>query len=255
MDMTQSIEPPAVVFKAQTGNSCGFNDLQDEEHYSFDCRCGCGELFAGYGKDIKSASKVEPQPEAPLVEVIRNETSDAQLEAAMKFRQFVSDRYIQKAIFKLTDDEIDQIAAQRTAEGKLDPVIEHGGGAEDNDPPEVGSTVYSRVTREGPYTVTDFTMAKIRVNPDDADLAQVISTWCGVLRTPNGDYISIPVGDLVKTPPSPVAVQMGPRERARATLKARRAEQSALSPSWAVAVGIAALVAATAVQVIYITMN
>ena len=34
------------------------DSLGDDAHYRFSCRCGCGAEFAGYGKDIKAASKV-----------------------------------------------------------------------------------------------------------------------------------------------------------------------------------------------------
>lgn len=222
LDMTQMHAEPGMVYQTASGNSCNFNELQDSEHYTFKCRCGCGELFAGYGRDIRSAARIDSEPQTPSYEATQSESISAQVEFAMKVRPFVSDRYIQKAIFKLSDDEIDGLAEQRAAQGKVDPVIEHGGGAEDNDPPEVGCTVYSKVTRDGPYTVLDFTMARIVFG--DGDARQTHQTWCGVLRTSDGSYIHIPVGDLVKKlPDAPRAVDPyeGLSPRARATAKSR----------------------------------
>lgn len=221
MDMAQSNEKVVVDYRTQTGNTCSFNDLQDETHYTFNCRCGCGAVLAGYGKDIKSVARIGSQPPESMSEDTQNEIDTARLEFAMKVRPFVSDRYIQKAIFKLSDDEIDELAKAREAAGKVDPVIENGGGAEDNDPPEVGNTVYSKVTRDGPYTVADFAMARVRVNEGNLATVQDLSMWCGILRTTDGRYINIPVGDLVKKLPEPPKVagpydHLSPRARAKA---------------------------------------
>lgn len=197
-DMTHSNVPSPVIFRTKSGKDFQFKDLESDAHYSFPCRCGCGDTFAGYGRDIKFAAKIGFQTPS-LVSETSAEVAATRMEFAMKVRPFVSDRYIQKAIFKLTDDEIDQMAEQKVLEGKVDPVIQHGGGADGNEPPEVGVTVWSKVTGQGPFTVMDFTMAKIKVN--DGELAQIHQTYCAVLREKSGRYITVPVGDLVKRPP------------------------------------------------------
>lgn len=189
-----------IATNTSTGDSVVYEKLVDDDHYSFACRCGCGDLYAGFGRDIKTAATIETQLPELSCEESSPVTGDEPAEPTMKSRPFVSDRYIQKAIFDLTDEEIDAVAERRAAEGYVDPVIKHGGGAEDGDPPEVGKTVYSRVTRDGPYTVLDFTMAKIMVG--DGPTAQIHQTWCAVLRTQAGNYIHLPVGDLVKMPPA-----------------------------------------------------
>lgn len=217
--MAQSKENPGFVYKTKSGNTVSFNDIQDEAHYSFSCRCGCEASFAGYGKDIKSAARISKSPDE-----VAKEVNTARVEFAMKTSPFVSDRFLQKAVFKLTDDEIDALAVERAKEGKVDPVIEHGGAAEGNEPVQVGTSVYSKVTREGPFTLTDFTMANIKVG--EGDTAMVHRTYCGILRTPTGHYITVPVGDLVyKLPELPKVAgphdHLSPRARAKAKSRAR----------------------------------
>lgn len=221
--MAQSNELPGVVFRTKSGNIVDFNDIQDEIHYSWTCRCGCGSTVAGYGKDIKSAARIHSQPTVNSGEVATRENA-ARLEFSMKIRPYVSDRFIQKSIFKLTDDEIDAMAAQRAKEGKVDPVIEHGGAAEGHEPVQVGTTAYSKVTREGPFTVADFTMADIKVG--EGETAMLHKTYCGVLRTESGRYITVPVADLVsKLPELPKVVgphdHLSPRARAKAKRQIR----------------------------------
>lgn len=210
IDMTSSSEKPKVCYKSPGGHVVELVDaLDDETHYRFECRCGCAAQFAGFGKDVKAAARIgrpvrTPPIARPSGDNNSHEHVDHQVrEFAMKVRPFVSDRYIQKSMFNLTDDQIDDLA---TKKNEVDPVIAAGGGQDGRDPPEVGATVRSKSTGDGPFTVVDFTNSKIIIGEEK----QEHLTWCGVLRTTSGNYTTLPVADLVKVD-EPRAFLVDPR--------------------------------------------
>ena len=233
--------------------------LKDDAHYRFGCRCGCGASFAGYGKDIKAASKLgrslvpapvngttvttnggetmasltddfkktikatkdskpleikgEPRqldaqwslenaqdiasqhgvlltpaqhamvdhtsvPMALTPEQIADlEIKNNRADLANKLRPFVPDRYLKKALFDLTDDEIDALEENTPLSGRQ--------------PPAIGDSVYSIATCEGPFTLLE----QVSKNIKDSDGVEH-RVLCGLLRTKRGKLRTIPLADL-----------------------------------------------------------
>lgn len=244
------------------------DSLKDGAHYRFQCRCGCGAQFAGFGKDIKAAAKIggtfkpvpvvtktdggttittidaEPRklntrwtagPDVELTardkqymdwvaerankDVVLNDNASAvtgvsasaiigalnelavdgrgdadvvespqREEAAEKPRPYVSDRYLKKAQFGLSDDEIDAYHANRP-----DPLESRGVKLSERQPPAIGDVVYSLSTNDGPYTVLDYANRDVKVSNEGDIRATVL---CALLRTTKGDYKSLPLADL-----------------------------------------------------------
>ena len=107
-------------------------------------------------------------------------------ETAEKSRPFVSDRYLKKANFGLTDDEIDAYH-----EGRADPLEAQGVNLAERQPPGIGDLVYSLATGEGPYSLLEYEQRDVSV--DGGGTRRVV---CGLCRTGSGGYKSIPLADL-----------------------------------------------------------
>ena len=202
--------------------------LRDDSHYRFQCRCGCGATFAGYGKDIRAAARVggditafpsDPQigdqwfnertntiyvctdrngdrPVWSKVETglttadyydLKNAV-DALLEEEPKkgsTEVFVSDRYLKKAQFDLSDEEIDAYA-----ETQEDPLETRGVDLSRRQPPAIAAQVYSLSTGDGPLTLLDYKDQEIKV---DGNKHRILS---GVCRSQKGRYVTLPLADL-----------------------------------------------------------
>ena len=199
--------------------------LIDDSHYKFACRCGCGARMAGYGRDIKAASRMgrDLKPEILFNDVITTtpvslpkpisfsnaplnastlkvndiklddiklddiKLDDIKLDETFNLQPFVSDRYLKKALYGLSDDEINSYH-----EDKPDPLELRGVNLAERQPPAIGELVYSLATREGPYTLIEYKDQEIK--PDNGILSRVL---CGLCRKNSGKYLSIPLADLV----------------------------------------------------------
>lgn len=222
--------------------------LKDDAHYRFQCRCGCGATFAGYGKDIRAAARVggditafpaDPQigdqwynertntiyvctdrkGNCPVwsevkaastinvepakldatwsleeaVDLMDDWCEDEEIvvetekreEAAEKPRPYVSDRYLKKAQFDLSDEEIDVYA-----EGKDDPLVSLGVDLSRRQPPAIADLVYSLVTGQGPMTLLEYQDKEIKVEGEKKRIL------CGLCRTKKGKYVKVPLADL-----------------------------------------------------------
>jgi len=246
------------------------DSLGDDAHYRFSCRCGCGAEFAGYGGDIKAASKVGREftpvpvcapfvdfpgqttnsgslvvngtavksltlPSSTIVEAVNGlapgdgdvsqsekptiymtseayndmtalwgskildgetvvitdgpattEASESQGVGTEKSRPYVSDRFVMKAQFGLSDDEID--AHQ---EGRPDSLEAQGYSLADRQPPGIGDLAYSLSTGDGPYSVIDYAQRELGVAGGGK-----VRTLCAILRDSRGHYQSAPLADL-----------------------------------------------------------
>lgn len=193
------------------------DSLKDDAHYRFACRCGCGAEFAGYGKDIKAAAKVgrEFNPVPVITTTTGSDSSftinsvvstvdstgdlvldDATLEgveirtkreeAAEKTRPYVSDRYLKKALYECSDDEIDAYQAENP-----DALELKGVDLSKRQPPAIGDLVYSLATGEGPYSVLEYVHQEVKV--DGVGSTRVL---CALVRTSTGRLKSIPLADL-----------------------------------------------------------
>lgn len=188
------------------------DSLKDDVRYSFDCRCGCGSGFSGYGRDIKASrnlgqstfpavmnmhSHVLPlvsNPPSVLttstpaggIQFVSSDVLGAIARTEKPERPFVSDRYLKKAMFDLNDDEIDQ-----DAEATDDQLETEGFRLSERKPPAIGDLVYSLATNRGPYSLIDY--GKKEVTFPDGDTVTVL---CGLVRTAKGDHIKIPLADL-----------------------------------------------------------
>jgi len=200
------------------------DQLKDGSHYKFTCRCGCGAAFAGFGQDIKATGKIgrAATPEVAIKtpaghEVIMNDSQNPVVAAltadiynshthtmsdyAGVFetvaaepgartepspRPFVSDRYLKKASFSLSDDEIDAYHKERP-----DPLEAQGVRLSEREPPAIADMVYSLATGEGPFTLLDYEQQDVTL--DDGSTRRVM---CGLCRTTAGGYKSVPLADL-----------------------------------------------------------
>ena len=106
-------------------------------------------------------------------------------------RPFVSDRYLMKAIFKLTDDEIDAARANEP-----DPLEGKGVNLSERRPPAIADEVYSLSTGKGPFTLIDH-VSKSLSDEDGASHTVV----CGLLRNAAGKLVVVPLADLVLASP------------------------------------------------------
>jgi hypothetical protein len=232
--------------------SCVEN-LKDDAHYRFQCRCGCGATFAGYGRDIRAAARVggditafpsDPQigdqwydqrtntiyvcsdrnddrpvwnKVEPTVittngagelaataayydlknkvdEVLEEEEAEeesvmldpipspAVVEAVPPV--YVSDRYLKKAQFDLSDEEIDAYAKE--SEDPLVPWM----NLSKRQPPAIGDLVYSLVTGKGPMSLLEYQDKEIKV---EGETKRIL---CGLCRTQDGKYVKEPLADL-----------------------------------------------------------
>jgi hypothetical protein len=208
---TETFANGQVNYKAADGSTKNCLDsLDDDERYKYGCRCGCTAVFSGFGRDIKAAFKVG-QSTFPAIQALAAGTNNVLYDAstgavtvttgghtaiegdiaekmrqdfAEKIRPFVSDRYIKKAVFGLTDDEIDADHAENPEQ--MEDVK-----LSDRQPPAISDLVYSLATNEGPYTLVDYARKKIKL--DDGSEHDV---FCGIVRTDKGKHISIPLADL-----------------------------------------------------------
>lgn len=200
------------------------DSLNDDSHYRFSCRCGCGAQFAGYGKDIKAAAKVggnfkpvpvpapikttltttessdvvwvDAKPRAPdvvhAVEATVDITETAEVdhggleETPEKQRPYVSDRYLTKAQFGLSDDEIDLYQ-----ESRPDPLEARGVDLSRRQPPGIADLVYSLSTGEGPYSLLEYQQHDIQL-----ETGGQIRVLCALCRTAAGNYRILPLADL-----------------------------------------------------------
>ncbi|MGD9729203.1 MAG: hypothetical protein AB7L09_03305 [Nitrospira sp.] len=195
-----------------TNRSC-VESLRDDAHYRFTCRCGCGAQFAGYGKDIKAAARIggtfDPKPVMETTGTVVTSTGltvttpprsscdqtcsnwevedqpDPKGEEVTNVAPFVSDRYLKKAQFGLTDAEIEADAAERG-----DPLESLGFKLSMRQPPAIADQVYSLATGEGPMTLLEYKYQKINVDENPHRIL------CGICRTSRGNYVSIPLADL-----------------------------------------------------------
>jgi hypothetical protein len=102
-------------------------------------------------------------------------------EAAMKIRPFVSDRYILKAIFKLSDDEIDKLDREKEKKYKLS----------NRNPPGIGDIAWSISDKKGPYVVVEYDQREIKADGGSCKV------WHAIVKTPKGKFSAIPLADLV----------------------------------------------------------
>lgn len=197
------------------------DSLGDDAHYRFACRCGCGGEFAGYGKDIKAAAKVgrafNPIPvdtkttspattvtvvDAPPRRLIATTSvegtegiaadfgivlkSKNKPKALKKETRYVSDRYLKKALYGLTDDEINAYHDENP-----DPLEAQGVNLSDRQPPKIGDLVYSLATGEGPYSLLEYQQHEVGLEGGSKT-----KLLCGLCRTKTGDFEAIPLADL-----------------------------------------------------------
>lgn len=210
---TENFANGSVVYTSQVDSPKTCVDaLKDDVHYRFDCRCGCGGGFAGYGRDIKASGKIgRPTPKVvthagfgiisatgttnainitcttPVgASIIWDDQTKAEsAEVVEKPLPFVSDRYLKKAVYSLSDDEIDEYHKNHP-----DPLQEKVFNLAERQPPGIGDVVYSLSTDEGPFTVIDYTQKSVSV--DGAN----INVCHGVVRNDEGKLINIPLADL-----------------------------------------------------------
>lgn len=231
----------SVVYTAGDGSkkTC-IDNLKNNAHYRFSCRCGCGAQFAGFGRDIKASGKIG-RAGAEVVNVTSNDSAHVKItpevvtitrpghglimndngspvaatlaadlyshglidhtaiehtstptketdrsEAADTPRPFVSDRYLKKASFGLSDDEIDAYHETRS-----DPLEAQGVKLSERQPPAIGDMVYSLATGEGPYSLLEYQQHEIDLT--DGGKSRLL---CGLCRTDTGGYKIIPLADL-----------------------------------------------------------
>lgn len=220
---TENFANGRVSYRAQDGSSKNCLDaLNDDERYNYGCRCGCSAVFSGLGRDIKAAFSIG-QSTFPAILALGNTgtseiaynsttgvsetvttvssthikplTSDeaakveikkARVEMAEKLRPFVSDRYIKKAVFGLTDNEIDA-----DHEENPDLLTTEKVKLSERQPPGIGDLVYELSSGQGPYTLVDYVRKTIKLDGGDSH-----GVFCGIVRTAKGDLIRIPLADL-----------------------------------------------------------
>jgi len=236
---TQTFANGSVVYTSDEDQKTCIDNLKDDAHYRFSCRCGCGGQFAGFGRDLKASAKIgrapvvgvggdaehenavairdpiraaikadiynayndhtheissprEVIPVAPMTPVsmtqkILEEVVDvSETGGAPRAQLFVSDRYLKKAQFDLSDDEIDAYQ-----EGKDDPLAEQGVELSRRQPPGIADLVYSLSTGEGPYSLLEYQQREVRI--EGGGQTRVL---CGLCRTAAGRYKTIPLADL-----------------------------------------------------------
>jgi len=223
---TETFANGQVNYKTADGSikNC-LDSLNDDERYNYGCRCGCTAVFSGLGRDIKAAFRIG-QSTFPAIQAIvsgqmitssssssaldyprryeepaaigepykwtrtthaqdvSDEIQRSRQELAKKLRPFVGDRYIKKAVFGLTDNEIDADHAEH-------PEQQEDMKLSDRQPPAISDLVYSLATNEGPFTLVDYARKTIKL--DDGESHGV---FCGIVRTDQGNHISIPLADL-----------------------------------------------------------
>jgi hypothetical protein len=208
VDMNQTYYPnKSTVYtsEAKENKTC-IDSLNDDTHYKFTCRCGCGARMAGFGGDIKAASRMgrDLKPELMISETVNYEAlpvsgpvslpNNSKVDAdsikitnVLNLQQpFVSDRYLKKALYGLSDDEINSYHVN-----KPDSLELLGVNLADRQPPAIGELVHSLVTQEGPYTLIEYKDQEIKL--DNGNLSRVL---CGICRKGSGEYTSIPLADL-----------------------------------------------------------
>lgn len=99
-------------------------------------------------------------------------------------RPFVPDRFLKKALWGLSDDEIDSEANKTSTQitNRLS----------DRDPPAVGDLVVSVSTGDGPYTLLDYAHREIQVDHESKH-----RVYCGIIRSSSGRCSSVPLADLI----------------------------------------------------------
>jgi len=192
------------------------DNLKNNAHYRFSCRCGCGAQFAGFGRDIKASGKIG-RSKVPPVNITSNTSADVKLTSEVAIitqmghglvdddspieevqiksnrsetptppRPFVSDRYLKKAVWSLSDDEIDAYHSDQS-----DPLEAKGVNLSERKPPAIGDAVYSIATGDGPFTLLDYVQKDIKFDDD-----RIHKVLCGLLRAKTGKPTSIPLADL-----------------------------------------------------------
>lgn len=216
VDMAQEhYSNSSAVYKDSDGEetkTC-IDSLKDAAHYKFSCRCGCGAKMAGYGRDIKAASKLgrdlKPEPVSTIthsccsgttmlnMDNIQASTANTNFQIYDGLQKppaedeevklpFVSDRYLKKAMYNLSDHEINDYHTDRP-----DPLEAQGVNLAERQPPAIGDLVYSLATGEGPYTLLEYKDHEVKL--DDGGVNRLL---CGVCRTGSGRYVSLPLADL-----------------------------------------------------------
>jgi len=99
---------------------------------------------------------------------------------------YVSDRFLKKALYGLSDAEIDSYH-----ENKPDPLEASGINLSERQPPAIGDMVYSLSTGAGPYSVIDYMHREVKL--EGGETQRVL---CALLRSDEGKYLGIPLADL-----------------------------------------------------------
>ena len=102
-------------------------------------------------------------------------------------RRYVSDRYVMKAIWGLTDEEIDRVSRETDHKDLLETM---GVDLSRRQPPAIASKVYSMSTGEGPFTLVDYKDTYMSVGRESHKVL------CGVCRNDRGKLQAIPLADL-----------------------------------------------------------
>lgn len=139
------------------------------------------------------------QPAAPkiiidssdLVMSTSQETTEAQPAQKEETppRPLVPDRLIKKAVWKLTEDEVNETAEETDLTIALTKLS-------DRDPACVGDRVYSLATGRGPFTLVEYSQKNIK--SEDGESYRV---FVGVLLDADGKCVSLPAADLTTTCP------------------------------------------------------
>ena len=98
---------------------------------------------------------------------------------------YVSDRYLKKAQFGLTDKEVSAYSV-----GKEDPLEAMGVVLSMRQPPAIADLVYSLATGEGPMTLLEYAEREIKLEDG------VYRILCGICRNERGAYTALPLADL-----------------------------------------------------------
>lgn len=138
------------------------------------------------GEPKKLNAKWSLEHTADLASQYGVEINSNREEAAEKTRPFVSDRYLQKALWGISDDEIDDYRKNRP-----DPLEAKGVKLSERQPPAIGDLVYSLATGEGPYSLLEYQQHEVAL--DDGGTTKLL---CGLCRTAGSRYKIIPLADL-----------------------------------------------------------
>jgi hypothetical protein len=199
---TENFANGQVLYKGPDGSSKNCLDaLNDDERYNYGCRCGCSAVFSGFGRDIKAAFSIGQSTFPAILALgdtgtnellydastgtvesvtpVTTETVTTPTSIEIK-RPFVFDRYIKKAIFGLSDDEIDAL----DQEGETFELS-------NRNPPGIGELAWSLSSQTGPFVVVEYVREKVKVGK------QVHDVWHALVKTPKGGFVSLPLADLV----------------------------------------------------------